>query len=400
MISLLRQFLTDNIRGAGSDTIITILLICAIAAVSAAFYYITRAVLNLVERLVLRSPTDWDDDLINPRLLKALSQLAPAISVNWLLPPAFDADAATFRFLSGLTSLYIVVAIVCIVVIFITNLYNAMSHREKTRAYAVKGVFQMLKLIFIALGSIVGLSIVIGRSPVAIITALGASAAVLMLVFKDTILGLVASVQLTANNMLHKGDWIVADKYNANGEVVDVSLTTIKVRNWDNSVSTIPPYSLVSDSFRNYEPMRFSGGRRVERSVYIDINTVRFLRSDELSALEADGWLDGIDVEEAARTVNLGLLRRYLDRYLSSCPLVNSEMFYMVRQMPPTQSGLPLQLYFFTRTTEWKSYETAQAEIFDHVYATVRHFGLAIFQTPAGTDMERANPAACVSAAS
>lgn len=246
----------------------------------------------------------------------------------------------------------------------------------------------MVKLIVIGLGVIIGISILIGRSPVAIITALGASAAILMLVFKDTILGLVASVQLTANNMLHRGDWIVAEKHGANGEVVDVSLTTVKVRNWDNTITTVPPYSLVSESFKNYEPMRVSGGRRVDRAIYIDVNTVRFCTREELSALADEGWLDGLDINMAARTVNMGLLRNYLEHYLVTCDLVNSELTHMVRQLDPTPSGLPLQLYFFTHTTQWEAYEKAQGDIFDHVYAIIGRFGLRIFQTPAGNDLK------------
>ena len=211
-----------------------------------------------------------------------------------------------------------------------------------------------------------------------------------MLVFKDTILGLVASIQLTANKMVHRGDWIVDDKHGINGEVLDVSLTTVKVKNWDNSVSTIPPYNLVSESFRNYEPMREDGGRRIDRAIYIDMNTVRFLSADEIEKLRKDGWLDGLDMEEAARTVNLGLLRRYLEHYIAMHPLVNTRMIYMIRQLAPTQAGLPLQLYFFTTRTEWKAFEKVQSDIFDHVYAVVRHFGLSMFQSPAGTDISRA----------
>lgn len=390
MFSQIRLFLTDHITGTGSGFLITVILLCGIALTACAAYWLTKWMLRLVEHIVLRSPTDWDDALINRSLLKALSQLSPAFAVSWMLPGFFGDDEASFLWLSSVTSLYILWAAIRVVAIFIDNLYNAMSTRPALKFYAVKGIFQMVKLIIIGIGIIIGLSILINRSPVAIITALGASAAVLMLVFRDTILGLVASVQLTANNMLHRGDWIVAEKHGANGEVIDVSLTTVKVRNWDNSVSTIPPYSLVSDSFRNFEPMRVSGGRRVERSVYIDANTVRFLDNDELTALEAEGWLDGLDLQKAQKVVNLGLLRLYLVNWLQNDSRVNPEMTVMVRQMDPTPSGLPLQLYFFTRTTEWILHEQHQSEIFDHLYAVVRRFGLAVFQTPAGIDFARA----------
>ena len=323
--------------------------------------------------------------------MRAASQLAPALTIDWLLPAFFRANEADYvHWIKLLTSFYILWAVVRIVVIFIENLYKAMSKRKRTRPYAVKGIFQMLKLVIIGLGVIIGISMLIGKEPIAILTALGASAAILMLVFKDTILGLVASVQLTANKMLHKGDWIVADKYGANGEVEDVSLTTVKIRNWDNSVSTIPPYMLVSDSFRNYQPMRKSGGRRVERSLYIDVNSVRFCTEAELLELERRGWLDGLPIDRAARQVNLTLLRRYLENYISHHHEVNAAMLHMVRQMQPTPSGLPLQLYFFTHRTGWKDFEHVQADIFDHVYAVIREFGLRVFQAPAGTDITEA----------
>lgn len=390
MFSQIRLFLSENITFAGSSVLTTVILLCGIALVACLAYWLTKWVLGLVEHLVLRSPTDWDDALVNRRLLKALSQLSPAFAVSWMLPGFFGDSPASFSWLSALTSLYILWAAIRVITIFVDNLYDAMSTRPTLKFYAIKGIFQMVKLVIIGIGVIIGLSIVINRSPVAIITALGASAAVLMLVFRDTILGLVASVQLTANNMLHRGDWIVADKHGANGEVIDVSLTTVKVRNWDNSVSTIPPYSLVSDSFRNFEPMKTSGGRRVERAVFIDANTVRFLTRDELDALRSEGWLDGLDISEAEQVVNLGLLRRYLLNWLKNDSRVNPALTTMVRQLDPTSSGLPLQLYFFTRTTEWTVYEQYQSEIFDHLYAVVRRFGLAVFQTPAGTDLARA----------
>ena len=388
MTPAIRLFFEQHITCAGAPVLINIVLIVGVALVSAAAYYICKWLLTFVEHVVRRSPTKWDDDLLNTRQFKAISQLAPALVVRNLLPGLFATTPTTLSWLSSLTSLYIVFAAVYAIVVFFDNLYDAMLHRDKLKMYAVKGIFQMVKLITIALGVIVGLSILIGRSPVAIITALGASAAVLSLVFKDTIMGLVASVQLTANDMLHRGDWIVVDKHGANGEVIDITLTTVKVLNWDKSVQTIPPYSLVSDSFRNYEPMVNGAGRRVDRAVYIDANTVGFVPADKLEQLRADGMLDGIDIDEARRTVNFSLLRRYLVNYLRNDPRVNPDMTLMVRQLEPTPSGLPLQLYFFTRTTAWTEFETIQADIFDHVYATVRHFGLAIFQTPAGRDIK------------
>ncbi|MDE7080256.1 MAG: mechanosensitive ion channel family protein [Muribaculaceae bacterium] len=384
----IRDYLLYNLGDALPDSVITIIMLIGIALVACIAYYICKGILHIVGIAIDRTPTKWDDDLLDDRFMRSVSMLAPALVVNWLLPALLIASETGYiRIIKILTSFYILWAVVRIIVIFIGNVYTAMSGRRRTRPYAVKGIFQMLKLIVIALGIIVAISILIGKEPVAILTALGASAAILMLVFKDTILGLVASVQLTANKMVHRGDWIITDKHDINGEVLDVSLTTVKVRNWDNSVSTIPPYALITESFRNYTPMQVSGGRRVERSIYIDMESVRFCSDEELQRLASLGWIPSGNITKAARMVNLTLLRQYLDHYLATHKEVNQSMTYMVRQMAPTPSGLPLQLYFFIRRTAWKEFETLQADIFDHVYAVVGEFGLRIFQTPSGHDL-------------
>ena len=374
MYSSVREFISESLATPPLGSVADAVVLVGIALAAVIFYQLTKAILAFVEKMVARSSTTWDDDLLNPSFLRAVAQLAPAILISRLLPGFFGDSATSVYWLQTLTSFYILWAAVRICVIFIGNLYKAILRRDNLRVYAVKGVFEMLKLIIIGVGVIIGLSLLIGRSPLAIITALGASAAVLMLVFKDTILGLVASVQLTANKMLHRGDWIMAEKQGVNGEVIDVSLTTVKIRNWDNSVSTIPPYTLVSESFRNYQPMRESGG-------------VRFCTSAEIEKLVSAGMLP--EDTDLSLQVNLSLLRVYLERYLSSHPSVNTDMLVMVRQLEPTPSGLPLQLYFFTNTTEWKDFERIQSAIFDHVYAVVGEFGLRIFQTPAGSDLER-----------
>lgn len=383
-----KTFLYTHIQGEYHTQIITWILLAGIALTAVAAYYVSKIVLYGIGYLVDKSPTKWDDDLIDHRFLRAVSQLAPALVIDRLLPAFFRANEIDYvHWIKVLTSFYILWAIVHILVIFIGNLYVGMSNRKRTQPYAVKGIFQMLKLVVWGVGIIIGISILIGKEPVAILTALGASAAILMLVFKDTILGLVASVQLTANKMLHKGDWIVVDRHGANGEVEDVSLTTVKVRNWDNSVTTIPPYALISESFRNYQPMRRIGGRCIERSIYVDANSVRFCTPAELNELDRRGWLDGIDVSKASEQVNLTLFRRYMEKYLGKHKDVSKQMLKMVRQMPPTPAGLPVQLYFYTPKTGWKDYEHLMADIFDHVYAVIGIFGLRVFQSPAGADV-------------
>ena len=387
MFQQFSEFLAMNITGAGSGVIIGVILLTGIALAAVIGYFLTKWTLELFEKLISRTKTKWDDDLLNPLMLRAISQLTPAIVVNWLLPGLFGTSVSAIKWLTALTSLYILWAAVRIVTIFFDNLYNAFLHRRRFRAYAVKGIFDTFKLIAICIGVIVGLSIIIGKSPVVIITALGASAAVLLLIFQDSILGLVASVQFTANKLMTRGDWIEDKSHDINGEVIEVSLTAVKVRNWDNSVSTVHPYALMKGSFRNYQPMRRSGGRRVDRSIFIDLNTVRFLTADELTPLRDEGFIT--DEEMSARQVNLKLLRSYLERYLVNHNNVRHDMTTMVRQLEPTPSGLPLQLYFFVDNIAWEAYEALASDIFDHVYAVMSLFGLHMFQPPAGTDLSR-----------
>ena len=364
------------------------LTIVAIGIVAVLSYVAFRRIVEpFVRFLVAKSPTRWDDDFFTDEVLRGFAQLCPALVVNWLLPNLFAAHAAAYQFTEKATDIYIVWACVYLVSKIIHSLFTAFEKRKNERINSMKGIFQMCRLIVVGVGVIITAAILFNRSPVAILTAFGASAAVLMLVFRDTILGLVAGVQLTANRMLHKGDWIICEKAGANGEVVDISLTTVKVRNWDNSIVTIPPYNLISDSFQNYQPMRRSGGRRVSRSIYIDVNSVRFLSDDELAALKADGLVEST----ADGSVNLGLLRRHLQHWLSEQPVVVGKrtrtMFVMVRQLQSTPQGIPLELYFFTSVTDWASYEAVQSDIFDYVYAVVPRFGLRIFQAPSGLDV-------------
>ena len=231
-----------------------------------------------------------------------------------------------------------------------------------------------------SVGVIVAIAILMDSDATSIIAGLGASAAVLMLIFKDSILGLVAGVQLSANDMLRPGDWITMSKYGANGFVEEVSLTIVKVRNFDKTVTTIPPYALVSDSFQNWRGMWDTGARRIMRSVYIDVTTVRFCTADELAGYVADGLVDGSLAEVGHPVENLKVYRQYLKNYLASHPEVDKEQMLMVRQLQPTPEGVPVEIYCFTTTTVWPEYERIQSDIFDHVLAITPRFGLKVFQ--------------------
>lgn len=390
MFETIKTFLAENIGTTYAPNIITTIILVGIALSAYLSFRLAKFIIPYIEHYIEHiSKTKWDDDLLNAKTLNAIAHLVPALTVNWLLPGFFSKGADGIHWLGNITALYILGTYIYIIMILADNLYDAVKKRPKYKIWAVRGLFQTIKVIAISIGVLICCSILFGRGPLAILTALGATAGIMMLVFKDTILGFVASVQLTVNKMLHIGDWIVAEKHGANGEVQEITLTTVKVKNWDNSISTIPPYSLITDSFRNYQPMRETGGRRVERSIYIDVNTVRFCTPEELGRLSERGWLDGLDIADASRTVNLHLLRCYLERYLENHPDLNHSMLTMVRQMEPTPSGLPLQLYFFVKAVEWKAFEHMQSDIFDHVYAIVSEFGLRMFQTPAGMDFKK-----------
>lgn len=382
----IREFLTEQLPWPVAREIALLAVIALIAVVS---YYIMSFLMRKVKDIVEGTRTNIDDILLDKSMRTALSRLMPALIVNYFLPQLYVNANTLHRWIKILTALYVLIAVIYVCIVLVKNLYHLMEDTEKTRRYAVKGIFQMVRLVVICIGIIIGLSMILGREPTAIVTAIGASAAVLMLVFKDTIMGLVASVQLSANDMLRKGDWLVCDSHGINGTVTDVSLTTVKVLNWDNSISTIPPYTLVTDSFRNYQNMRDMGGRRVERSILIDLNTVRFLEPAEIERLRSRGRLDGLGDPDFRNMVNLHLLRLYLDNFIRNDSRVNSSMLYMVRQLQPTSQGLPLQLYFFTTSTAWRDFEQVQSDIFDHVYAIVNEFGLRMYQAPAGSDFSR-----------
>lgn len=270
----------------------------------------------------------------------------------------------------------------------------------------LKGIFQGIKLISAILVGILMISLLIGQSPAILISGLGAMAAVLMLVFKDPILGLVAGIQLSANDMLKLGDWLEMPKYGADGAVIDIGLTTVKVRNWDNTITTIPTWSLVSDSFKNWSGMSASGGRRIKRSISIDATSIHFLDEDERQRLhkahllkpylttrhqEISEWNQQLDAPESVlnhrRMTNIGTFRAYLNEYLRHHPSIRKDMTLMVRQLAPDDHGLPIEIYAFTNTVVWLEYESIQADIFDHIFAVVEEFGLRIHQSPTGNDI-------------
>lgn len=368
-------------------------LAVTIALISIAAYFLcVRIVTPLTDFITKNTETEWDDDILNDKAMKAFSQLAPALILWWLMPEAFSAHVWGVKTISNLTEVYIVYAVINLLSVLMSNTVEGFERRDKASEHNLTVIEGALKLVLVIIGIIISLSILFDKKPTMVLTGFGASAAVLMLVFQDTIKGFVAGVQLTLNNMLKRGDWIICDKAGANGEVQQIKLTTVKVRNWDNSIVTIHPYTLISDSFRNYQNMREVGARRVARSIYIDFDSIRFLGKEEISALLEKGFISEHALKHASQEVNLSLFRKYLIRYLTNHPDIvkkhpDPAVFLMVRELQPTPQGLPLELYFFSKITAWAAYERLQADIFDHVYACISEFGLRIYQSPSGMDL-------------
>ena len=338
-----------------------------------------------IHRLTAKTKAKWDEALFNRQLLIAFSRLLPPIIWYLFLPMVFTTTPMLLLILQKACLIYLVVTTLRLISTFLSTLYELSSNHEKLRHRPLKGIYQMVQLIAILVGVIIMISILIDKDATTILAGLGASAAVMMLIFKDSILGLVAGIQLSANDMLRPGDWITMSKYGADGYVIEVSLTTVKVQNFDKTITTLPPYALVSDSYQNWRGMWENGGRRIKRSLFIDMNTIRFCPSAAEPASVAD--------QAADAPVNLRLYRQYVLDYLERHPHVKQDMMKMVRQLPSTPQGLPLEVYCFADTTEWVEYERIQDEIFDHLIAVLPRFGLRIYQQPAGADFNRGGAA-------
>ena len=352
-----------------------------------------KAVVPTIRKITSKTEFMWDDYLLNDKVLNDFCMLIAPVVVYFLITLALPADLV-LDFLLKFCRIYIIVVFMKLLCSIITAMYTLSSEHDKMKNHSMKGFYQMLKLVVICVGTIVIISNLVGKNPGVILTGLGAGTAILMLVFQDTIKGFVAGIQLIANDMLRPGDWICAPKYGADGDVLEVTLTTVKVQNWDKTIVTVPPYALVNDSFQNWRGMFDHGGRRVKRSINIDMNTVRFCTKEEMEAYRKQPWMEGFE-ETGNEEVNLYIFRHYVDHYLRHHPKVNPEMTLLVRQLQPSAQGLPVELYFFSADTRWIKYEQIQAEVFDHVLAVLHTFGLKVFQTPAGTDLYRINTPPC-----
>lgn len=368
-----------------------------------------RILLTTVRRLVKRSRTQWDDKMVEHNVFFRLSHLVPALVIYYLLPGALVGLDSVIEVVGALTKVYMILVGFMTGNALLDAAVDIFQELDKSQSFPIRGFVQAVKLVVFIITAIFVLSVLLKKSPSVLIGSLGALTAVFMLVFKDSILGFVAGLHLSANRMVAKGDWIELPSYNADGEVIDITLATVKVQNWDRTVTSVPTYALISNSFKNWQAMFEAEGRRIKRAIYIDIESVKFCDDAMLERLErisligtyVRGKLDeiqqynaGQDLQNgspinAKRITNIGTFRTYLENHLRQNPIIRKDMTLLVRQLRPTEHGLPIEIYAFCRDTRWAHYEAHMADIFDHIYGILPEFELRAFQRPSGHNFQR-----------
>jgi miniconductance mechanosensitive channel len=394
------------IKTAGISDFLLVLLL------SAVLYYIAKFfILRVLKRLAKRTTSNWDDVLIEQKVFQRMAFLIPGILIYQTIPVTLDEFPGFIPVGLKLTNLYIIVIFLLIINSFLNSVYEMYQKSEFALYHPIKGYIQIGKIVVYIVVFLLILSLLFNQSPVYMLTGLGAFSAVLLLIFKDPILGFVGGIQLSANDMVRQGDWISMPKYGADGTVLEISLTTVKVQNFDNTISTLPTYSLVSESFQNYRGMKESGVRRMKRSISIDMSSVKFCTQDmldkfrkinilqeyidrteaELENYNQENKIDNSVFINGRRQTNIGVFRAYLEEYLAHHPLVDNKSDLLVRQLQPNSSGIPIEIYAFTLETAFIRYEKVQSDIFDHILAIIPQFELRVFQSPTGEDLRQSN---------
>ncbi|MGX1803049.1 mechanosensitive ion channel family protein [Brevundimonas naejangsanensis] len=379
--------------------------LCLLALLAFIADFVVRRILTrLILKVVGRAVHDLDT-LLQP-VVRSFTRVVPAIIIHQGISGVPHLAPGVVTLIQNVAGAFMIVAVAIGIGagLDMANAIYARSPRAHRRS--IKGYLQVLKIVIYAIATILVIAALIDRSPLLLLSGLGALAAVLMLVFKDTILSLVASVQLNSNDMLRVGDWIEMPQVNADGDVIDIALHTVKVQNWDKTITTIPTWRLISESYRNWRGMQESGGRRIKRALLIDQTSARFLAEDERDRMRRFLLIDdyladksaemadwnaklvaaGRDPVNMRRSTNIGAFRAYVQNYLENHPGIRQDMTLLVRQLQPTETGLPLEIYAFTATTAWAEYEAIQGDIFDHLLAILPEFGLRLFQSPTGAD--------------
>ncbi len=414
LIYIIQDWITSiGFNDRFAEIISVFIILSIIAMISWLANYIAKNILlTIIKRVVKKSKSKWDDIFYEKKVFHKLSHFAPAIIIYYTIGFAFPDSPSTIQVFNQLVFVYVL--FICLLVInaflsALNEIYDIAIGKE--RGTSIKSYIQVVKIIIAIIFVLVVLSLILNREVGYLLTGLGALSAVLLIVFKDSILGLVGGIQLTSNDMVRIGDWIEMPSRNADGTVFEVSLNTVKVRNFDMTISTIPTYALVSESFTNWRGMEESGGRRIMRNINIDQKSVKFCNQEMLDKFSKFKLLKNyikektVEIEEynkkhnltdedniinGRKLTNLGMFRKYIELYLRNNPKIHNEMIFLVRHLAPGPTGIPIQIYVFSKIQAWSLYEGVQADIFDHLLAIIPEFELSIFQNPTGEDILQA----------
>ena len=407
MMDLLTTFFTekganDNVTIILANASITLILLLACIVV---YMVLKHIVLRVLAKIIKLNKFQWDDFLLKRKVIHRGILIVPGVLIYGIAP--IYENGEMIKVIQRLSQTYVLFVLVFV----ISSLLDAVDDIYRTRPISnvrpIKGFLQVIKIVAYILIGIVIVATLLDQSPLVLLGGIGAATAVFSFVFKDSILGFIAGIQLTSNDMLRIGDWIEMSKYGADGDVIDITLNTVMVQNFDKTIVTIPAYSMMADSFKNWRGMKEFGGRRIKRSIYIDVNSVMFCTDEMISRFKKVQYLhdyvikkereleeynkkNAIDTSQCIygrRMTNIGTFRAYLLNYLKNNPGINQDKIVMVRQLAPQESGIPIEIYAFTSDTAWISYEGVQSDIFDHVLAVAREFDLRIFQAPSGYDV-------------
>ncbi len=409
--SLQERFVTHGMSLEAAHRVTEVIGVLALALLALAANVIAKQIiLRSVSIVVRRTRFTWDDALLECGVFTRLSHLAPAMAINAFGDDVLGNSPETRSALSIAVGVYFTLIWLAVFFALLNALALIIQRKEKASDLPIKGFFQAIKLVASAIALILVLSTILGQSPVYLLSGIGALTAVLLLVFKDAILGFVAGIMISVNDMVRIGDWIEMPKAGADGFVTDISLTTLKVQNWDKTITTIPSYDLISSSFKNWRGMFDSGGRRIKRALAIDMQSVRFAdeglidrwakidllrdylreKREEIARANEERGSDLSILGNGRRITNLGTFRAYCTAYLRAHPGIHQDMTFLIRQLSPTEHGLPLEIYVFTNDTRWAVHEAIQADIFDHLTAVIGEFDLRIYQQPSGRDVQLA----------
>ena len=404
----LTEFLQSKFNlpeGLALSSSVDVIMLLGLLLVAGLIYFICyRLVLSVISKIAAKSKNTWDDEFINNGVIKRLARFIPALLL-WSLVPLTLRTAGLSKAAETFFSVVLIILTMSVVFSILNTFINLYGRREISKEVPLKGVSQTIKILFSIGAGVMILSVILGKSPAIIFSGFGALTAILMLVFKDSILGLAAGLQLSSNRMIAVGDWIEVPKYGADGNVLELALTTVKVQNWDKTITTVPTYALISDSFKNWRGMSESGLRRIKRSLRIHLDTIRILTTEEVARLSQNPLLSDYlsakqtELESGTNTevnpqltrqlTNVGTYRAYLKAYIDAHELISDEATQLVRQLQPTEKGLPIEIYLFSKDNRWVQFENLQSDLFDHFIAILPEFGLKLHQDPTGHDFAK-----------